>query len=159
MIETAVEAWLDIVHGRVEGEIGESLDTLLSEDVVFYSPVVFTPQKGREITKLYLAAAGASLGGDAEDVPQTGEGAPESGGFRYTKQILCGNQAMLEFETRVGGKYVNGVDIIECNEHGKIIEFRVMIRPLQAINTVHAQMGAMLKRMQEQGGVSSDRIS
>ena len=55
---------------------------------------------------------------------------------------------MLEFETSVGGKYVNGVDIIECDDSGKIVEFRVMIRPLQAINMVHAQMGAMLKQMQ-----------
>jgi len=56
---------------------------------------------------------------------------------------------MLEFETQVGGKYVNGVDIIECDAQGKIVEFRVMIRPLQAVNAVHAQMGAMLKQMQE----------
>jgi len=149
MIESAVEAWLDIVHGRVEGELGASLDALLSDDVVFYSPVVFTPQKGRAITKLYLQAAGASLGGEGGDDSQTSEHGSDGGGFRYTKQILSGNQAMLEFETQVGGKYVNGVDIIECDANGKIVEFRVMIRPLQAVNAVHAQMGAMLKRMQE----------
>ena len=149
MIESAIEAWLDIVHGRVEGDRGECLDALLSDDVVFHSPVVFTPQKGRAITKLYLLAAGASLGGEEEHDSQDSESGSSGGGFRYTKQILSGNQAMLEFETQVGGKYVNGVDIIECDAQGKIVEFRVMIRPLQAVNAVHAQMGAMLKQMQE----------
>jgi len=149
MIESTVEAWLDIVHGRVEGDLGASLDALLSDDVVFHSPVVFTPQKGRAITKLYLQAAGASLGGEEERDSQASERGSSGGGFRYTKQILSGNQAMLEFETQVGGKYVNGVDIIECDAQGKIVEFRVMIRPLQAVNAVHAQMGAMLQQMQE----------
>ena len=151
MIESTIENWLDIVHGRVEGDSNEHLDALLSDDVVFHSPVVFTPQKGKAITMLYLAAAAASLGGDRDAAAQTSESASEGGGFRYTKQILSGNQAMLEFETQVGGKYVNGVDIIECDERGKIVEFRVMIRPLQAVNAVHAQMGAMLKQMQESG--------
>ena len=54
---------------------------------------------------------------------------------------------MLEFETEMNGKYVNGVDIITCNDEGKITEFRVMIRPLQAVNAVHAAMGAMLEKM------------
>jgi len=151
MIETAVDAWLEIVHGKGEGALGERLDALLSDDVVFYSPVVFTPQKGRAITKLYLAAAGASLGGDGAEGSEASEARSDGGGFRYTKQILAGNRAMLEFETRVDGKYVNGVDILECDSEGKIVEFRVMIRPLQAINAVHAQMGAMLKQMQEAG--------
>ena len=149
MIESVVEAWLDIVHGKVAGDVVASIDTLLSDDVVFYSPVVFTPQKGKAVTKLYLAAAGASLGGESSDAPRDGGDDGNGGGFRYTKKILSGNQAMLEFETSVAGKYVNGVDIIECDDSGKIVEFRVMIRPLQAINMVHAQMGAMLKQMQE----------
>ena len=147
MIESVVEAWLDIVHGNVAGDVVASIDAMLSDDVVFYSPVVFTPQKGKAVTKLYLAAAGASLGGDSPDAPRE-DGGGNGGGFRYTKKILSGNQAMLEFETSVGGKYVNGVDIIECDDSGKIVEFRVMIRPLQAINMVHAQMGAMLKQIQ-----------
>ena len=137
------------MHGKVAGDVVASIDALLSDDVVFYSPVVFTPQKGKAVTKLYLAAAGASLGGESSDAPRDGGDDGNGGGFRYTKKILSGNQAMLEFETSVAGKYVNGVDIIECDDSGKIVEFRVMIRPLQAINMVHAQMGAMLKQMQE----------
>jgi len=65
--------------------------------------------------------------------------------------VLSGNQAVLEFETELEGKYVNGVDIITCNEEGKITEFRVMIRPLQAVNLMHEQMKAMLEKMQEGG--------
>ena len=54
---------------------------------------------------------------------------------------------MLEFETSIEGKYVNGVDIITCDDDGMITEFKVMIRPLQAINLVHAQMKAMLETL------------
>ena len=118
---------------------------LLAEDVVFYSPVVFTPQRGKDVTKLYLGAAGKTLGG-GKPVASGSEG---GGGFRYTKQILSGNQAVLEFETEMDGKHVNGVDIITCDETGRIVEFKVMIRPLQAIQAVHAAMGRMLKAMQE----------
>ena len=65
--------------------------------------------------------------------------------------MLDGDTAVLEFETTVGGKYVNGVDIIRCDEAGRIVEFRVMIRPLQAVNIVHEQMRAALERMQSGG--------
>ena len=64
---------------------------------------------------------------------------------------MTGDTAVLEFETTVEGKYVNGVDIIRCNDAGRIVEFRVMIRPLQAINLVHQQMEATLERMQSAG--------
>lgn len=86
---------------------------------------------------MYLHAAAQTLPGD-----------PVHGAFHYTKQVLAGDVAMLEFETTVGGKYVNGVDIIRCDDTGRIVEFRVMIRPLQAINAVHEQMRAMLVSMQ-----------
>ncbi|MBX3287326.1 MAG: nuclear transport factor 2 family protein, partial [Actinobacteria bacterium] len=73
------------------------------------------------------------------------------GGFHYTKQVLDGHTAVLEFETTVEGKYVNGVDIITCDDDGRITEFRVMIRPLQAVNLVHRQMAAMLEKMAPRG--------
>ena len=137
MIEQTIERW----HRVVSGERG-LLDDLLAEDVVFYSPVVFTPQKGKAITKLYLGAAGNTLGGGE---PVGGASGP--GKFRYTKEVLSGHHAVLEFETEMEGKYVNGVDIITCNGEGRIVEFRVMIRPLQAVQVVHAQMGKMLAAM------------
>ncbi len=139
MIEETVERWHKVISGDTEG-----LDDLLADDVVFYSPVVFTPQRGKDVTKLYLAAASNTLGGGSAS---SGSGGGERK-FRYTKEVLSGNQAVLEFETEMDGKYVNGVDIITCNDEGRIVEFKVMIRPLQAIQTVHAQMAKMLDKMQ-----------
>ncbi len=139
MINQVIEKW----YAYIRGEFPGGLDELLADDVVFLSPIVYTPQKGKEITKLYLGAAGKTLGGSKDDAE--GKPAPK---FRYTKEVLAGNHAVLEFETEIEGKYANGVDIITCNEIGKIIEFRVMIRPLQAINAIHKQMAAMLEEMQ-----------
>jgi hypothetical protein len=133
VIAQVVERW----HRFVAGELAEGLDALLADDVVFYSPIVYTPQHGKDITTLYLQAAKQTLTGDAAEGP-----------FRYTKQVLAGDLAVLEFETTVDGKYVNGVDIIRCNDTGRIVEFRVMVRPLQAVNIVHEQMRAMLTSMQ-----------
>jgi hypothetical protein len=129
-IDDVIRRWEGFVHGNVH----EGLDELLAEDVIFYSPIVFTPQRGKAITTLYLQAAAATLGNDA---------------FGYTKKVLDGDTAVLEFETTVEGKHVNGVDIIRCDDAGRIVEFRVMLRPLQAVNLVHAQMGAMLATLQE----------
>jgi hypothetical protein len=145
-IEGVIEKW----HAHLRGELPGGLDELLDDDVVFYSPIVYTPQAGKAITTLYLQAAGMTLPGDA--AASTSEGrAGSGGGFRYTKSVLSGDVAVLEFETTVEGKYVNGVDIIRCNEEGRIVEFRVMIRPLQAINLVHRQMAATLERMNSAG--------
>ncbi|TML78123.1 MAG: nuclear transport factor 2 family protein [Actinobacteria bacterium] len=129
MIEQVVERW----HRFIAGNSSEDLDTLLADEVVFYSPIVYTPQRGKAVTTMYLHAAAQTLLGDGGD-----------GAFRYTKEILADDAAVLEFETTVGGKYVNGVDIIRCDDNDRIVEFRVMIRPLQAINVVHEQMRAML---------------
>jgi hypothetical protein len=147
MIDQVIERW----HSHMRGELPGGLDELLDDDVVFYSPVVYTPQEGKAITKLYLQAAGQALPGDsagADASSDTGAGSDSaSGKFRYTKKVLAGDTAVLEFETTVGGKYVNGVDIIRCNDEGRIVEFRVMLRPLQAVNIVHQQMKAMLESM------------
>jgi hypothetical protein len=138
VIEETIARGHDHLRGRLEG----GLDELLADDVVFWSPIVFKPQEGKEVTKMYLQAAGATLGGDeGEGVSGTGPDAGSSKtGFRYTKQVLMDDTAVLEFETTIEGKYVNGVDIIRCDQQGKIVEFKVMIRPLQAVNAVHAQM-------------------
>ncbi|RBY97604.1 nuclear transport factor 2 family protein [Blastococcus sp. TF02-8] len=135
MIEDVVARWHRYMTGELPGGLGE----LLADDVVFYSPVVFTPQRGKEITTAYLEAAAVSLSGDAA-----------GGTFRYTKELLAGDTAVLEFGTSVDGKYVNGVDIVRCDAAGRIVEFRVMIRPLQAIQAVHEQMGRRLAALAEQ---------
>ena len=145
MIKPVIDKW----HAHLRGELPGGLDELLDDDVVFYSPIVFTPQQGKAITKLYLEAAGQTLPGER---PEGADVSAGSGGFRYTKQVLAGDTAVLEFETSVEGKYVNGVDIIRCDDEGRIVEFRVMIRPLQAVNLVHEQMRAMLETMQASDG-------
>jgi len=144
MITEVIEQW----HRYLRGQFPEALDELLADDVIFYSPVVYTPQAGKEITKLYLQAAAVALpgsGGSSSGSPAS----DSSGRFRYTKQVLAGDTAVLEFETTVDDKYVNGVDIIRVNDQGKIVEFRAMIRPLQAVNAVHAQMRSMLQKLSE----------
>jgi hypothetical protein len=130
-IERCVESW----HRHLRGELPGGLDALLADDVVFLSPIVFTPQRGVELAKLYLNAAAATFLG------ASGQGASK---FRYVREILSGRHAALEFETELGGKYVNGVDLLTCDEAGRITEFKVMIRPLQAINLLHQQMAAQL---------------
>jgi hypothetical protein len=144
VIEKTIENW----HQYLRGDFPGGLDELLAEDVVFYSPIVYSPLKGKELTKLYLNAAGATLGG-GDKKSDEGKNADEIT-FGYKKEILMGNHAMLEFETSVEGKYMNGVDIITCNDEGKIIEFKVMIRPLQAIQAVHRQMATMLEKMKSE---------
>jgi hypothetical protein len=139
-IERCLERW----HRYLGGE-REILDDLLHEDVTFWSPIVFSPQQGREVTKLYLTAAAGTLGGS--DSP--GEGRRDgSGKFGYVRTVRQGHDAVLEFETTMDGLYVNGVDLITCDDDARIVDFKVMIRPLKAINAVHAQMRAMLETLQ-----------
>ena len=142
MIRSVIEKW----HAYLRGELAGGLDELLDDDVVFYSPIVYTPQRGKAITALYLRAAGLTLPGEPKDAT-LGKNDGSTAGFRYTKEVLVDDIAILEFETTIGGTYVNGVDIIRCNDDGLIVEFRVMIRPLQAVNLVHQQMAATLERM------------
>ena len=138
MIRKNIQKWHDLIAGNFPG----GYDELLADDVVFFSPVVFTPQQGKDLAKLYLMAAGNTFGGDEDKA----DGTLTESSFHYTKQVLDGNQAILEFETQIDGKYVNGVDIISFNEEGKISEFKVMIRPLQAVNIIHMQMQKMLEQ-------------
>jgi hypothetical protein len=146
MIEQVVDNW----HAYLRGRLPDGLDGLLDDDVVFYSPIVFTPQEGKAVTKRYLEAAAKMLSGDPAAAPG-GARDPDPDGFRYTKSVMSGDTAVLEFETTIEGKHVNGVDIIRCNGRGRIVEFRVMIRPLQAVDLVHRQMAAALDRMAPPG--------
>lgn len=115
------------------------LDELLANDVIFYSPIVWTPQEGKMITKIYLMAALEVFGG-------------ENSNFTYVKQVIDKNNFFLEFTTTIDGVTVNGIDMIEANEEGKIVSFKVMVRPLKAINKVHEKMGEMLEKLKHQKG-------
>ena len=137
----AIDGWHDVMRSGGKG-VSKKLDDLLHEDVIFYSPVVFTPQRGKEITKLYLSAASGVFSTDKKDKSERKESK-----FRYVKEVINGNTACLEFETEMNGIYVNGIDLITWNDDNKITEFKVLIRPLQAVNTLHEMMGKMLDKL------------
>lgn len=116
-------------HRLLEQRDAEGLDDLLADDAVFLSPVVHTPQVGKRVTKAYLAAAFAVFGNDT---------------FRYVRELRSDRDAVLEFELEIDGIAINGVDMIRWNERGEITEFKVMLRPLKAVNVIHEKMGTML---------------
>ena len=127
MISDTVEQWHNIVSSRDSAK----LDALLADNVVFYSPVVHTPQVGKAITAAYLTAALHVLGNES---------------FRYVREVIGPSDAVLEFESEIDGIVINGVDIIKWNEANQITEFKVMIRPLKAINLIHEKMAEMLSK-------------
>ncbi|MBK8284104.1 MAG: nuclear transport factor 2 family protein [Ahniella sp.] len=124
----ALETW----HRLVRTQDASGLPALLAEDAVFHSPVVHTPQRGRKLAAGYLAAAFQVFFHPS---------------FRYVREIVGDTDAMLEFETEVDGILVNGVDMIRWNAAGQITDFKVMLRPLKAINVIHERMAAMLQAM------------
>ena len=121
---------LDTWHRLVRTQDPSGLHALLAEDAVFHSPVVHTPQRGRALAEKYLSAAF-----DVFFNPT----------FRYVRETVGDRDAVLEFETEIDGTLVNGVDIITWSEAGQIVAFKVMLRPLKAINVVHQRMAAMLQ--------------
>ena len=120
-------AWHEIVRSRDP----RALDALLADDVVFHSPVVHTPQAGKAITRQYLTAAFQVFFNET---------------FRYVREVSGRRDAVLEFQVDIDGIAVNGVDMMKWNEAGLLVEFKVMVRPLKAINLLHALMGAQLER-------------
>jgi len=122
----ALDEWHRIVRERDP----DGLDDLLADDVVFHSPVVHTPQRGKPITAMYLGAAVIVLGQPS---------------FRYVREIIGASDAVLEFVVDIDGIEVNGVDLIRWNDQGRIVDFKVMIRPLKAINLIHQKMAAVLQ--------------
>ena len=128
MIQDTVAAW----HKLLKTKDAAGLDDILADNVVFYSPVVHTPQEGKLITTLYLTAALHVFVNDS---------------FKYLREVVSGNNAVLEFTTVIDGITVNGVDMLTWNADGKITEFKVMVRPLKAINLIHRMMADMLEKM------------
>ena len=108
------------------------LDELLADDAVFHSPIVHTPQRGKALTTLYLTAAFNVL---------------FASGFRYVREVVGDSDAVLEFTAEIDGTHINGVDMIHWNAEGEIDDFKVMIRPLKAVNLLHALMARMLEQM------------
>ncbi len=130
MAPPVIEKW----HRLLETRDMKILDDILADDVSFYSPVVHTVQKGKAITKLYLMGAAMTIANE---------------GFTYIREVYDDGFALLEFETEMNGIQVNGVDMISWNDDNQITEFKVMVRPLKAINMVHQMMGAALEQFKK----------
>jgi hypothetical protein len=124
-----IAAWHQVVRDRDPA----GLETLLDDAAVFVSPVVHTPQRGKRLAFMYLSAAFHVFLNPT---------------FRYVREIIGERDAMLEFETEIDEVLVNGVDIIKWNDAGRIVEFKVMIRPLKAIALIHQRMAVMLQARQ-----------
>lgn len=127
-MQTPLERWHEVVRTRNPA----LLNQVLAEDAVFHSPIVFRPQQGRDLVALYLSGAMHVIANPS---------------FRYVRQVVDGNDAVLEFESEIDGIHVNGVDMITWNDHGQISDFKVMVRPLKAINVVHQRMAELLQQM------------
>ena len=125
--EKGLARWHEVIES---GSAPADLAAIIREDAAFHSPVVHTPQQGRDLVVAYLSAAGQTLGNDS---------------FTYVRELVDGENAMLEFTTEMDGIHVNGVDIIRFDEDGMITDFKVMVRPLKAVNKVWEQMAAQLK--------------
>jgi len=133
--QTQMEKALEKRHLFTTSKDPKYLDELLADDVVFYSPIVHAPQKGKWITTGYLMSAMMILGADKSK-------------FTYVKEVMNTKDAILEFTAEIDGISINGVDMISVNEAGKLNVFKVMIRPLKAVNLIHEKMGEILKEMQ-----------
>lgn len=125
MPEDPIDAWHQIVKTRDPA----ALDALLSDRVVFHSPVVHTPQVGKPITAQYLGAAFQVFFNDT---------------FRYVREIRGPRDAVLEFAVEIDEIAVNGVDLIRWDDEGKIVDFKVMLRPLKAMEVVRQKMAQRL---------------
>lgn len=125
MTPSPIACW----HRLMADRDASALDALLADAVVFHSPVVHTPQLGKAITRKYLVAALEVFVNDT---------------FRYVREIIGPRDAVLEFQVTIDGIDVNGVDMIAWDDAGQIVEFKVMLRPLKAVNLIHQKMAAML---------------
>jgi len=122
----ALARWHRIVARRDPAGLAD----LLADEVVFHSPVVHTPQIGKAVTMRYLAAALRVFGNPS---------------FRYVRELAGAHDAVLEFEVEIDGVHVNGVDMIRWDDAGRVVDFKVMLRPLKAVNLIHQKMAAMLQ--------------
>ena len=124
-MSAATTAWHDLIRSRD----ARGLDALLADDVVLHSPVVHTPLAGKPIVRKYLQAALRVFVNDT---------------FRYVRELEGPNDAVLEFQVEIDGITVNGVDMLRWNADGRIVDFKVMVRPLKAVNLIHQKMAALL---------------
>ncbi|MDE2566791.1 MAG: nuclear transport factor 2 family protein [Burkholderiales bacterium] len=116
-------------HALVRSHDPAGLAALIAEDAVFHSPVVHRPQAGHALVRQYLQAAFTVFFNPS---------------FRYVRELAGPRDAVLEFELELDGVHVNGVDMIRWRDDGRIVDFKVMLRPLKAVNLIHQKMAAAL---------------
>jgi len=138
MIIAGLVKWYDYLKSHDRAALWDLLDP----DAIFESPVVHTPQRGRDITFKYLSGAEKVLGGP---------------GFAYVGEWFSETGAVLEFKTEIDGITINGVDIIAFGDDGRITGFKVMVRPLRAVNLLHRLMGEQLARQTADAGPSKSQ--
>lgn len=126
MTMNTIERW----HHILETADIKGLGDLLADDAVFHSPIMHTPQVGKALVAQYLGAAFLMF---------------SQYSFKYVREIVSGNEALLEFEVEMDGLYVNGIDLITWNDEGQISDFKVMLRPLKGIHLVQEKMLAQLQ--------------
>jgi len=128
MTSSVIARWHQFIGGGHDPAV---LDALLDEDAVFYSPAVFTPQEGRQKTTAYLMAAAKMFGGTD---------------FHYVEEWVGDRSAVLEFAATVDGVYVNGIDLITWNDDGRIVSFKVMMRPFKGLQAIMPKMAELLQQ-------------
>ncbi|MFC0589811.1 nuclear transport factor 2 family protein [Novosphingobium aquiterrae] len=122
-----VAAW----HAYMDSDADAALlGAMVADDAVFHSPVVHSPQAGKTKVMLYLLSAAKVLGNDS---------------FRYVREVIEGNDALLEFTAEIDGIHINGIDLIRFDDAGMIKDFKVMVRPLKAVNKLWEMMAAQLQ--------------
>ena len=122
---TALDSW----HDSIRNGDTSALETLIADDAVFHSPVVHTPQVGKAIVVKYLTAAAMVLMNDS---------------FHYVREMVQDHEALLEFQATIDDIVINGIDHIRWNENNQIVEFKVWVRPLKAIQKLHQVMAKQL---------------
>ncbi|MBF86667.1 MAG: hypothetical protein CMJ14_01560 [Pelagibacterales bacterium] len=122
-----IEEW----HNFVKTKNINILDRILSEEVVFYSPAVHTPQVGKQITKKYLLTAAEVLFKE---------------NFKYVSEVKGNEIAICEFECNIDEIYINGIDIIIWNGSNQITSFKVMVRPLKGLMILKEKMANILSK-------------
>jgi hypothetical protein len=127
-VETPLERWHEVVRSRNPA----LLNQILAEDATFHSPILFRPQQGKDLVALYLTGAMHVIANPS---------------FRYVREVSQDNNCVLEFETQIDDVHVNGVDIITWDDNGLITDFKVMVRPLRAVNVVQQRMAELLEQM------------
>ncbi len=128
--QSGVAAWHEYMNSGGDAAL---LSAQVADDAVFHSPVVHSPQEGKAKVMLYLLSAAKVLGNES---------------FTYVREIIEGNDALLEFTSEIDGIHVNGIDLIRFDDAAKIIDFKVMVRPVKAVNKLWEMMAAQLQAAQ-----------